>query len=193
MSFDDLLAAYRVAFRSDRRDARRLALAYARKAGPDPERRAEGLVLRAEVDAADGKLRAAADGFERARVLFRNAGRPARVLQADIGGIQALGLLGRAQVVRRRAKSMRALATRPLHRAYAEIAIGTALTSLGDERAAEACYREALSSLGRRRTPVQVPLARATAKAQHRRPQCRLGTGAPSRDWRGPRLPTTCH
>jgi len=150
MTFEELRRQITLALRDDVDRAARLARRYATLAARDgdPARRAEALVQQAKVHHVRGALARAAAGYERARSIFRGLGRPRDAASTDVSAIQALALLGRGAAARRVAARIRRARLDPLLRARGELAIGSALDSLGDESGAEAAFRRALDLLG---------------------------------------------
>jgi len=161
----DILAA----LRTQPARARRLVRAYAQSARRrgDALQAAEAWLFTAELDLLAGKLRSAARHYADARRALAGLGAQRPLLAAELGALQVHALLGEGAPMRRRMKSLRALAADPLQAALVENAIGSALDSLGEDRAAEDCFRNALRHLGRRRT-APARIARATAR-------CNLG------------------
>ncbi len=149
--------------------ARRLVRAYAQSARRrgDALQAAEARLFSAELDLLAGRLRSAARHYGEARTAFRRLAERRPLLAAELGALQVHALLGENAPMRRRMKSLRALAADPLEAALVENAIGSALDARGEDRAAEECFRSALRHLGRRRTP-PARTARATAR-------CNLG------------------
>jgi hypothetical protein len=153
MTFEELEREIQRALRSDLARARRLVAQYERRA--DPAHRAMAVFERAQLAHVLGDHRAAAKAYDAAR---RGFTKREDLFKAAIGAVQVRALLGEATAVRTEARRLRRLAANPLQRGSAEMAIGSALTSLGDERAAEACFREALRRLRDR------PLLRAISR-----------------------------
>ncbi|MFQ5843948.1 MAG: hypothetical protein ACE5JG_03070, partial [Planctomycetota bacterium] len=166
MTYEDLRKRIRGALRTDARKARRLASVYARRAAADgdPLRGAEARLLRAEVDFAQGRLRAALQGCRAARSAFASRRASRQVLATDVSAVQICALLGLHEEVRRRSRSLRRTRLGPLEAAYVESAIASAFEGLGDDRAAEESWRRALAALRGRRRPPQVGVQRATAR-----------------------------
>ncbi len=151
MTFEELEREIQRALRTDLARARRLVLAYERRA--DPAHRAMAAFERAQLAHVMGDHRKAARAYDAAR---RGFTRREDLLKVAIGAVQVRALLG--EPVEAEARRLRGLAANSHERGSAEMAIGSALTSLGDERAAEACFREALRRLRGR------PLLRAISR-----------------------------
>jgi len=156
MTLKELEKEIQRALRSDLPRARRLVAAYVRRAGRDPERRAMAAFERAQLAHVMGDHKKAAKAYDEAR---RGFTRREDLFMAAMGAVQVRALLGDAVATRSEARRVRALALGPTRRAGAEMAVGRALTSLGDERGAEACLRKALELL--RGRAGNVPLHRA--------------------------------
>jgi tetratricopeptide (TPR) repeat protein len=169
MTRKDPRRAIQAALRTRPERARRLVRAYAQSARRrgDALQAAEARLFLAELDLLAGKLRSAARHYGEARSAFSRLAAPRALLAAELGALQVHALLGEKAPMRRRMRSLRALAADPLQAALVENAIGSALDALGEDRAAEDCFRHALRHLGRRRTP-PARIARATAR-------CNLG------------------
>ncbi len=95
---------------------------------------------RAQLDHVRGRHRAAHVGYQQAAAMFRRRGDDRGALVAAMGGVQIAALLGNAAAVR---------SWRRRHSDSSEPmwlnALGSSLNALGDETAAEACFREAAS------------------------------------------------
>jgi hypothetical protein len=158
MTLAELEREIQQALRADLGRARRLVAAYVRRAARSPERRARAMAAyqRAKLAHALGRHREASAAYDDAR---RGFTAPEDLFVASIGAVQVRALLGDAAAVRTEARRARRLARDRPRKAAAEMAIARALTSLGDERAAERCLRAALGLLGRR-APSQQALAR---------------------------------
>jgi len=160
MTLDELRSEIQQALRADLPRARRLVATFARRAADsgDPMAQAEARFQEAQLAHVGGRLQDAADGYAAARAAFarRRAGR--HLVAADIGAVQVHALLGDATAVRRTAQRVRRSAKDPLHAAVAELAIGNALESLGDESGAEAALLAAEHPRGaaRRRSTVRL-------------------------------------
>ncbi len=151
MTLEELEREIQRALRSDLARARRLVAEYERRA--NPAHRPMAAFERAQLAHVVGDHRAAAKAYDAAR---RGFTRREDLFKVAIGAVQVRALLGKP--VGAEARRLRRLASNPLQRGSAEMAIGSALTSLGDERAAEACFRGALKLLRGR------PLLRAISR-----------------------------
>lgn len=149
MTFEELRREITVALRVDPARARRLAGRYARLAERDgtAARRAEAIVQTAKVDHVTGRLAKAVDGYRRARSIFLRERLTRDAATTDISAVQALALLGRGSEVKALNRRLRRFRGDALLRARAELATGSAWDSLGDETAAEECFRRALRLL----------------------------------------------
>ncbi|HEX5137879.1 MAG TPA: hypothetical protein VFY93_12960, partial [Planctomycetota bacterium] len=153
MTFEELEREIQRSLRSDLKRARRLVAEYERRARKDPSRRAMAAFERAQLAQVLGEHRKAAHAYEEARRGFTER---KDLYKVAVGAVQVRALLG--EPVGADARRLRRLAADAVQEGSAELAIGSALTSLGDERAAEACFRRALGRL--RKSPFLRGIAR---------------------------------
>ena len=166
MTFDELERAIAAALRSDLGRARRLVADYARRAARegDPGREARARFERAQLEHVAGRHRRAAADYAGARTAFVRLRNRAFAVASDIGAVQVHALLGDREAMRRSIGRLRRAAKPGLETAGAELAIGSAHDSLGDESAAESSIQNALATLRGRRETDRVALVRATAR-----------------------------
>jgi len=150
-SYDALRARYREAMGRDRALASRIVRAYgakARRAG-DAARLAEALLLGAEVASEGGRLAAASSRYARALAGFRRLGDRRGEFRVAVSAVQTFARRGDRRQTLRLARLLRRHRGSREERAYAALACGSALSTLGDERAAEASFRAACALAGR--------------------------------------------
>lgn len=142
MTFEELEREIQRALRSDLARARRLVAEYVRRSRRDEGRRAMAAFEQAQLAHVLGEHRKAAKAYDDAR---KGLTRREDLYKVAVGAVQVRALLG--EPIGPDARRLRRLAGTPLQKGSAELAIGSALASLGDDRAAEACFRGALRGL----------------------------------------------
>jgi tetratricopeptide (TPR) repeat protein len=153
MEGDERVRAIRSALRDDPADARRRAsrlVASATRAG-DAKTAALARFLRGDALQVLGDMGSAERDYRDARRWFDANGHLQLARLVDLSELQVQVLLGRADRFRATARRLRVHFKDPPARVVVEQAAGNGWRALGREERAEACFRDALGRLGRRR------------------------------------------